>query len=172
MRSPPAAFSTCFPPVAGPRWPGLPADRRWRSSALVSGRAAGLPAGPHLGRGEVARRHPGRSGLRLLADGEWMVFWTGSELRKIRVSGGPSARICAAIQVTGLTWGPTRLVFTTRYQMFEVSPDGGTPRRAHGAGQTAVDSIPASRGERSALYRIRQAVHVGRRAGDDSPAGS
>ena len=73
----------------------------------------------------------GTQGARALAyspDGESLVFWTGSELRKIRVSGGPSARICAAIEVSGLTWGPTRVIFTTRYQVFEVPPDGGAPQ--------------------------------------------
>jgi hypothetical protein len=42
--------------------------------------------------------------------------------------GDPSARICDAVQVTGLTWGPTRVIFTTRSDMFEVTPDGGTAR--------------------------------------------
>jgi serine/threonine-protein kinase len=78
-----------------------------------------------------ARPLDGTAGARALAyssDGEWIVFWTLNELRKVRVSGGPSARICTADQVTGLTWGPTRLIFTTKFQVFEVSPDGGTPR--------------------------------------------
>jgi serine/threonine protein kinase/Tol biopolymer transport system component len=78
-----------------------------------------------------ARGLDGTQGAQAFAyssDGAWLVFWTGTELRKIRISGGPSARICDAIQVTGLTWGPTRVVFTTRYQVFEVSPDGGTAR--------------------------------------------
>ena len=29
--------------------------------------------------------------------------------------------------MTGLTWGTTRIVYTTRYQMFEVAPNGGNP---------------------------------------------
>ena len=61
-------------------------------------------------------------------NGEWIAFWTGAEIRKVSVTGSPPARICAATQVSGLTWGNSRLVFTTRYQMFEVSPDGGEPR--------------------------------------------
>ena len=81
--------------------------------------------------------HKALRSLRYPPDGEWIAFWTGSELRKVRVSGGPSARICAAIQVTGLTWGSTRLVFTTRYQMLEVSPDGGTPRALTASGKLA-----------------------------------
>jgi Tol biopolymer transport system component len=79
----------------------------------------------------VAKSIDGTQGARGFAyspDGEWIVFWTGEELRKIRVSGGPSARICATAEMNGLTWGPTRVVFTTRYQIFEVSPDGGVPR--------------------------------------------
>ena len=117
-----------LPAAACPRWPGLQADRRWLSSALISACSRST-----CGTSPRARRESldGTQGARAFAyssDGEWIGFWTGSELRKIRVSGGPSARICAAVEVTGLTWGPTRLVFTTRYQMFEVSPDGGTPR--------------------------------------------
>ncbi len=130
-----------------------PADEITTGSVLNMLRAGGLPAlawspigqtlafiGSRLGVQQVylrdltsgeARSLDGTQGARAFAyssDGEWIGFWTGSELRKIRVSGGPSARICAAVEVTGLTWGSTRLVFTTRYQMFEVSPDGGTPR--------------------------------------------
>ncbi len=78
-----------------------------------------------------AKALDGTQGARAFAysaDGASLVFWTGTELRKILVSGGPSARICPAIQVTGITWGPTRVVFTTRYQVFEVDPDGGTAR--------------------------------------------
>jgi Tol biopolymer transport system component len=73
----------------------------------------------------------GTQGARAItysSDGEWIAFWTGQELRKIRVSGGPSARICPVPQLSGLTWGSTHLVYTSNYQMFEVSPDGGTPR--------------------------------------------
>ena len=83
----------------------------------------------------------------------------------------PSARIAPPFEVTGLTWGPTRLVFTTRYQMFEVSPDGGSLARSPSR-NAAVDPIPAARGQRPALYRIRQAVHVGRRTRDDPASGT
>jgi len=79
----------------------------------------------------------GTQGAQLFAyspDGEWIAFVAGGELRKLRVAGGPAARISAATQFTGLTWGPTRLVFTNRYQMFEVSPDGGAPRALTEAG--------------------------------------
>jgi Tol biopolymer transport system component len=73
----------------------------------------------------------GTQGARALAyssDGDWIAFWAGSEIRKIRVSGGPSARICAAPELIALTWGSTRVVYTTRTQVFEVSPDSGIPR--------------------------------------------
>ena len=143
------------PPVSVVRltMDSAPADEITTGSVLNMLRAGGLPAlawspightlafiGSHLGVQQVylrdltsgeARSLDGTQGARAFAyssDGEWIGFWTGSELRKIRVSGGPSARICAAVEVSGLTWGSTRLVFTTRYQMFEVSPDGGTPR--------------------------------------------
>jgi len=130
-----------------------PADEISTGSVLGMLPAGGRPAltwspngqtlafiGSHLGARQVylreltsndARPLDGTQGARLVAyssDGEWIAFWTGSELRKIRASGGPSARISAAAEMTGLTWGTTRLVFTTRYQVFEVSPDGGTPR--------------------------------------------
>jgi len=137
-----------------------PADEITTGSILDMLPAGGRPAlawspngqtlafiGAHLGAQQVylrdlasgeAKPLDGTQGAQVFAyspDGEWIAFWTGSELRKVRVSGGPSARICAAIQVTGLTWGSTRLVFTTRYQMLEVSPDGGTPRALTASGK-------------------------------------
>jgi serine/threonine protein kinase/Tol biopolymer transport system component len=96
----------------------------------------------------------GTQGAQIFAyspDGEWIAFLTGGELRKMRVSGGPSARICAASQVTGLTWGPTRVVFTTRSQMFEVSPDGGTPRALTEAGKRTSNPFLLP-GEKALLY--------------------
>ena len=67
------------------------------------------------------------------------------------MSGGPSARICAANQVTGLTWGSTRLVFTTRYQLLDVSPDGGTPRALTGSGKRPSNPFLLP-GETALLY--------------------
>jgi Tol biopolymer transport system component len=81
--------------------------------------------------GEVARPLEGTQGTRALAyspDGEWVAYWTDGELRKIRVAGGPPTKICAAADVNGITWGPTRIVYTTRTQVFEVAPAGGEPR--------------------------------------------
>ncbi len=61
-------------------------------------------------------------------DGEWIAFWAGGELKRLRVAGGPPERICTVAQVTGLTWGSMRIVYTTRHQIFEVAPTGGVPR--------------------------------------------
>ena len=153
-----------------------PADQITTGSVLDMLPAGGRPAlawspggqtlafiGARLGRSQIylrdltsgeAKSLDGTQGAQIFAyspDGEWIAFLTGGELRKIRVSGGPSARICAAIQVTGLTWGPTRLVFTTRFQMFEVSPDGGTPRALTEAGKRRSNPFLLP-GENALLY--------------------
>ena len=67
---------------------------------------AGLPARPRLGRGEAARWHTRRSGLcgtRLTESGS--RSGPAASTKDPCVEGGPSARICAANQVTGLAWG-------------------------------------------------------------------
>jgi Tol biopolymer transport system component len=153
-----------------------PADQITTGSILDMLPAGGRPAlawspngqtlafiGSHLGAQQVylrdlasgeAKPLDGTQGAQVFAyspDGEWIAFWTGSELRKIRVSGGPSARICAAIQVTGLTWGSTRLVFTTRYQLLDVSPDGGTPRALTASGKRPSNPFLLP-GETALLY--------------------
>jgi len=153
-----------------------PADQITTGSVLDMLPAGGRPAlawspggqtlafiGARLGRSQIylrdltsgeAKSLDGTQGAQIFAyspDGEWIAFLTGGELRKIRVSGGPAARICAAIQVTGLTWGPTRLVFTTRFQMFEVSPDGGTPRALTEAGKRRSNPFLLP-GENALLY--------------------
>ena len=170
-RHPPAAVSALRLTLDA-----APADEITTGSILDMLPAGGRPAlawspngqtlafiGSHLGAQQVylrdlasgeAKPLDGTQGARVFAyspDGEWIAFWTGSELRKIRVSGGPSARICAAIQVTGLTWGSTRLVFTTRYQMLDVSPDGGTPRALTASGKRPSNPFLLP-GETALLY--------------------
>jgi serine/threonine protein kinase/Tol biopolymer transport system component len=96
----------------------------------------------------------GTQGARALAyssDGDWIAFWAGGEIRKIPAAGGPSARICAAPELIALTWGSTRVVYTTRTQIFEVSSEGGTPRALTepGARRSTPFLLP---GESALLY--------------------
>ena len=153
-----------------------PADQITTGSVLTMLPAGGRPAlawsprgqtlafiGTRLGTQQIylrdltsgeAKLLDGTQGAQIFAyspDGEWIAFVTGGELRKMRVSGGPSARICAANLVTGLTWGRTRLVFTTRYQMFDISPDGGTPRAFPEAGKKPSNPFLLP-GEKALLY--------------------
>ena len=53
--------------------------------------------------------------------------------------------------MTGLTWGSTRLVFTTRYQVLDVSPDGGTPRALTTSGKRPSNPFLLP-GETALLY--------------------
>ena len=112
-----------------------PADEITTGSVLNMLPAGGRPAlawspteqtlafiGFHLGAQQIYLRNlasgeakplEGTVGARTLAysaDGAWIAFWNGSELRKVRISGGPSARISVAPELIGLTWGPTRVV--------------------------------------------------------------
>jgi serine/threonine-protein kinase len=67
-------------------------------------------------------------------DGKWLGYWTFAEnaLRKIPLTGGPSALVCPLSAVLrGASWGPTnRIVFATAdlsTGLFSVSADGGAP---------------------------------------------
>lgn len=80
---------------------------------------------------DAARPLDGTEGARCLAfgpDGEWIAFWANGQISKVRVAGGPAAKICDAAYVSGIAWGPTRLVYAKAKQLLEVSSDGGEPR--------------------------------------------
>ncbi len=70
----------------------------------------------------------GAQSLTFSPDGEWIAFWANGQLRKVRISGGPPARLCDTQRVSGMSWGAARIVFSQRGQLYEASPDGGEPR--------------------------------------------
>jgi serine/threonine protein kinase len=77
-------------------------------------------------------------------DGEWVAFWSGTELMKIPVGGGTPITLYRESETGtrfGLTWDETGIVFTRPQGIVRVSADGGEP---------AV-LVPAPEGE--AIYR-------------------
>ncbi|MDX1502614.1 MAG: protein kinase [Thermoanaerobaculia bacterium] len=80
-----------------------------------------------------ARPLPGTDGATnpfFSPDGLWLGFQARGSLRKIRVDGGEPVVICEAPQVRGASWGDTgTIVFSMGEGLFEVSAQGGAPRR-------------------------------------------
>jgi Tol biopolymer transport system component len=77
---------------------------------------------------EVARPIGGTEGARLFTlspDGGEVAFWTGGAISKVKISGGPSAKICDVGVVHGLSWGASRIVFVEAPALSWVPPGGG-----------------------------------------------
>ncbi len=75
-------------------------------------------------------------------DGEWIGFFTGTELRRVSLRGGPTALITPALNRAGATWGPNdNIVFSSNDApgLMQVSASGGEPRPL---------TTPQDRGER------------------------
>ena len=75
-------------------------------------------------------------------DGEWVGFFTGSELRRVALAGGPTSLITPANDRYGATWGPDEtIVFssTDAPGLMQVSASGGEPQ---------VLTTPENEGER------------------------
>jgi serine/threonine-protein kinase len=62
-------------------------------------------------------------------NGEWIGFWAGGQLRKVRLNGGPSVPLSDVSRPIGASWGPLgTIVFAqTRGGIRQVSAEGGTP---------------------------------------------
>jgi len=63
-------------------------------------------------------------------DGEWIGFWADGELRRVRKSGGPAEKICAAeFTPGGASWGPDgTIVFDLQgKEILRVDAEGGEP---------------------------------------------
>ncbi|HUQ90926.1 MAG TPA: protein kinase [Bryobacteraceae bacterium] len=63
-------------------------------------------------------------------DGQSIGFFSGEQLKRISVLGGPATTICAAPSGRGGTWTEDgRIIFApdTRSQLFQVGENGGTP---------------------------------------------
>ena len=66
--------------------------------------------------------------LSVSADGKWIAFATGGDVRKTAVDGGASVRLCEAIGVTGITWiGNDSIVFGDAAGLKRVAAVGGEP---------------------------------------------
>ena len=61
-------------------------------------------------------------------DGESLVFWSDSRIKRIAVTGGSAVTICQLdLPPTGMTWSNEGIVFADLRGILRVSPDGGTP---------------------------------------------
>ena len=81
---------------------------------------------------DSARPVPGTEGARALAlspDGQEVAFWADGAIRKVKISGGPSVKLCDAGVVNSLAWGATRIVFAESPNIGEVSPADGERRQ-------------------------------------------
>jgi Tol biopolymer transport system component len=64
-------------------------------------------------------------------DGKWIGFFTGSELKKVSLSGGPAQTLSPATYRRGASWGPDNtIVFASddAPNLMEVSASGGEPQ--------------------------------------------
>jgi serine/threonine protein kinase/Tol biopolymer transport system component len=64
-------------------------------------------------------------------DGNWVGFFTGSELRKVSLSGGVSQPICKAGNRYGATWGPDDSIVFASFDsqgLMRVPASGGEPQ--------------------------------------------
>jgi hypothetical protein len=63
-------------------------------------------------------------------DGQSIVFWANSELKRISIAGGVPVKVCAATNVPfALVWDASGVLFDRRDTgIVRVSPDGGTPQ--------------------------------------------
>ena len=81
----------------------------------------------------AARPLPGTEGAFqpfFSPDGEWVGFFTPTELKKIAIRGGAPVTLCDAGNVVGASWGTDgEIVFADREggQLSRVSANGGTP---------------------------------------------
>jgi serine/threonine-protein kinase len=85
-------------------------------------------------------------------DGRWVGFFTGTELRKVSIAGGPPVTLCPIVGATrGGSWGPDdTIVFATADSttgLLSIAAAGGTPTvlttpdAAHGEGDHLFPSI-------------------------------
>ncbi len=85
-------------------------------------------------------------------DGQSLVFWSDSALKRIAIGGGTAVTICQlGIAPAGITWSNDSILFSQQGVIMRVSPNGGKPavllepEQFRGAG---VWSSPAARRRR------------------------
>ncbi len=65
-------------------------------------------------------------------DGNWIGFFAGGKLKKVRLSGEPVVTICDAVEAVGASWGSDDVIVfapTPVSALFRVSSNGGTPKQ-------------------------------------------
>jgi Tol biopolymer transport system component len=89
----------------------------------------------------------------LSPDGQWLGYWSGGEMRKVPLGGGPPVRILAVSQIFGASWGDDgRIVFARGTGgLLEVPAGGGS--------SSELTSLNAERGEVS--HRLPQVLPGG-----------
>ena len=63
-------------------------------------------------------------------DGQWVGFWSGGELRKVPLGGGPPVTLCKAAAIFGASWGSDGTIVFAKSRnggLWRVSAAGGTP---------------------------------------------
>jgi serine/threonine-protein kinase len=77
---------------------------------------------------------PGTEGAALpflSPDGKWVAFFSGGQLKKVPIDGGPAVVIAAVTQSNGASWGPDNVIVLGAYGGVEglsrVAASGGTP---------------------------------------------
>ncbi len=65
-------------------------------------------------------------------DGNWIGFFAGGKLKKVRLSGEPVVTICDAVEAVGASWGSDDVIVfapSPVSALFRVSSNGGTPEQ-------------------------------------------
>ena len=85
---------------------------------------------------ELAARLVSETGSQALSpafspDGEWVVFWSSGELKKVSVHGGAPLRLGPSIQPHGMSWGPDDVIRMSGFEegilQFPASGDSPEP---------------------------------------------
>jgi len=69
-------------------------------------------------------------------DGRWVGFFTGRELKKVSVDGGPVATLANAASPGGASWSSQGILAFQSQALQQVSQEGGTPQPLTKAGKT------------------------------------
>jgi hypothetical protein len=100
-----------------------------------------------------------RQSLAFSPDGEWLAFShappdatrNATEIRKVRVSGGPTELVASVFAATSLDWSGDSIYFTGR-ELQVVPESGGTPRTIVSLSDSVVSSAAVVNGGRDVLF--------------------
>jgi serine/threonine protein kinase/Tol biopolymer transport system component len=93
-------------------------------------------------------------------DGQWLVFFSGEQLRKIPVTGGAAVALCQATNPFGVSWAPDNtILFGQPAGVMQVAANGGTPELIIAAKPgEQVDSPQMLPGGRWVLFTVTRAT--------------